>query len=58
MRRPVIVKETVRGDREVYVVYSDESGEEKLGWSDRYEDALELILVPFRDGPKRKIRRR
>jgi hypothetical protein len=60
MRRPRIVEEEVRDGRTVFVVYDGEEDEKKLGWSYRYQDALELILVPYRDGPKKKtqIRRR
>ena len=58
MRKPRLVKEETRNGETIFVVYDGEEDEKMIGSSPDRETALEMILIPYRDGDKRKVKRR
>jgi hypothetical protein len=53
--RPRIVKRETPKGQTGYIIYL---GDEMLGWSLEYKTSFDEILVPHRDGPNRKKKRR
>jgi hypothetical protein len=60
MRRARIAEGKDKSGHTIYVVYGEdgEQDERVIGSAPDYQTALQEILEPFRDGPKRKVTKR